>query len=473
MRTGAASPARRVVDSILYSYAQILFSNRRWLGAVLLLATFFHPASGLLALCGVALSNLIAWLLKFDTARIESGFYGFNGILLGAAYGYFFTPNPFLIALFPLFVVMAFFVAAALEHWFAAAFNLPGLSLPFMLSLYMTLIFLGNYGFVQAQTATATTPYWLQGLPPLWVGYFHSLGLILFQPHVLAGMLIALGLLVFSRVLFVLTLAGFFTNSLLVHLLLPEQAPQLLILTGLNAVLVAIALGGSLVIPSRKSLVLALLAVMMTVIFTGVFVRLLSASHLPVMVLPFNIVVLGTLYSLKFRQSASGLVLLYFPPGSPEENYYYHDTAQARFEKLRFRQFDLPFAGEWTVSQGPGGKATHQGGWRHAWDFVVEGEDGRTCENDGTKLEDYYCYRLPVRAPDDGEVVLVVDDVKNNPIGDVNLARNWGNTIILQARRGVVQLAVASRTGLGEGHGRSDGDTRRSAGSLRQQRPVA
>jgi murein DD-endopeptidase MepM/ murein hydrolase activator NlpD len=238
-------------------------------------------------------------------------------------------------------------------------------------------------------------------------------------------------------VLFVLSLAGFFLSSLLVHLLLPDQAPQLLILTGLNSVLVAVALGGSLVIPARKSLVLALLAVMMTVIFTGVFVRLLGASHLPVMVLPFNIIVLGTLYSLKFRQSASGLVLLYFPPGSPEENCYYHHTAQARFEKLRFRLFDLPFAGEWTVSQGHGGKTTHRGDWRHAWDFVVAGEDGRTYADNGSRLEDYHCYRLPVRAPDDGTVALVVDNVPNNPIGAVNLTRNWGNTIILKHADGL------------------------------------
>ena len=54
------------VDSILYSYAQIFFSNRRWFGAVIMAATFIIPQIGAMGLLGVVLSNILAHMLKFD-----------------------------------------------------------------------------------------------------------------------------------------------------------------------------------------------------------------------------------------------------------------------------------------------------------------------------------------------------------------------------------------------------------------------
>ncbi|HEY3296439.1 MAG TPA: urea transporter [bacterium] len=433
----ADSKGRRFADSVLFSYAQLLFSNRRWFGAVLLAATFFHPPSGMLALAGVCLSNAVAYLLKYDPARIRSGFYGFNGILLGAAYGYYLNLTPFLLAIFPIFILISFVVAAALENYLATAFNLPGLSLPFVLTLFIVTIFLWNYDAAIFRTSPLEQFAGAGALPAQVRVYFHSLSLILFQSHLLAGMLVALGLLLFSRVMFVLSVVGFAACALFVQLLLPEHTESFAVLAGLNAILTAIALGGALIIPSRKSLALAVLAVLMVVVFTGVFVRITNPVHLPVMVLSFNLVVLGTLYSLKFRSHSSGLVLLYFLPGSPEENYYYHSTVRARFHALKYFLPDLPFSGAWTVSQGYDGPHTHRGDWKHALDFVVCGEDGKTYQNGGHKPEDYHCYRLPVLAAEAGEVVAVVDGIPNNRIGEVNLQRNWGNTIVLKHMEGL------------------------------------
>jgi urea transporter/murein DD-endopeptidase MepM/ murein hydrolase activator NlpD len=428
----ALSATARFADSICYSYAQILFGNRRWFGVALLAATFFHPVSGGLALAAVILSNLLAHGLKFDVVKIQSGFYGFTGILLGVAYGFYFTMTPFLLAVFPIFVLLCFFVAAALEHYFAAAFNLPGLSLPFMLALYITLIFLRNYTTIPVLVHPLEALPALGGLPQAVQQYFHSLALILFQTHALAGVLIAAALLVFSRVFFVLSVAGFFAAYLAVALLLPDQQSSLSVLCGLNGILIALALGGALVIPSRKSLVLVILAVIMAVVFTGVFIRIFRPFDLPVMVLPFNLVALGTIYSLKFRQKTSGLVLLYFIPGSPEENYYYHHTAQARFKKISGTSADLPFSGEWTVAQGHSGRSTHKDDWKYAWDFVVHDEQGKSHRNSGISNEDYHCYRVPVTAPLAGEVVRVVDGIPDNAVGNVNLRQNWGNTVVLK-----------------------------------------
>jgi hypothetical protein len=52
--------------------------------------------------------------------------------------------------------------------------------------------------------------------------------------------------------------------------------------------------------------------------------------------------------------------------------------------------------------------------------------------NEGNSLSDYYCYNIPVSAPLEGEVVRVIDGIPNNKIGDINIEKNWGNTIIFK-----------------------------------------
>ena len=77
------------LKSILLSYSQILFSNRVWFGAIALLSTFIYPQLGAAGLVGVILTNTIAYILKYDKKTIESGYFGFNGILLGIAIAFY------------------------------------------------------------------------------------------------------------------------------------------------------------------------------------------------------------------------------------------------------------------------------------------------------------------------------------------------------------------------------------------------
>lgn len=418
------------LDSILYSYGQIFFSNRRWFGALLLIATFISPEIGFMSLLGVVISNFTALVLKYDRAKIRSGFYGFNGILFGAAVLFFYKLSFPLLLLVPLFIVIIFLFTSVLENYFAEAFNLPGLSIPFVLGLYVFMIFLTNYNFISVSSIITYDQYF--SFVPIWLQYyFKSLALILFQPSLLTGVLICIGLIFFSRTLFLLSIVAFGGNAIFLNLILPQHSDSLIIITGFNSILTAFALGGSLIIPSRKSFLLAMFSVVLVIVFTGFFNKILH-GYLPVLVLPFNFIVLFTLYSLRFRQEQSGFVALYFTPGSPEENYYYHHNRQKRFERFKIFSPELPFYGEWFVSQGYEGKHTHKEEWKHALDFVITNEEGKEFKDAGTKLSDYYCYSLPVTAPLDGEVVKTVDGIIDNKIGDVNLEKNWGNTIILK-----------------------------------------
>jgi urea transporter len=389
------------------------------------------PQVGFLGLFGVVAANLIAYYLKFDVNKIRSGFYGFNGILFGAGVGYFYHLTIEIVLLLPVFILITFFITAVLEHYLAVAFNLPGLSLPFIISFYIFSIFLTNYGEVKSSTNLVVVEFPLY-LPEKFTLFFKSLGLIILQPSVLAGIIILIALLFFSRILFLVSLISFITNHYFLNIILPYQSNSLMIISSLNSILVGFALGASLVIPSRKSLLLVIISIIMTIITLGFLTQIFATSKLPIFVLPFNFIVLLVIYSLKFRKDHTDLTLLYFKPGSPEENYYYHHNQKARFEKFKYFSAELPFFGEWKVSQGFEGKHTHKSDWKYAWDFVSIDDEGKEFKDEGLKPEDYYCYDLPVTAPLDGEVVKVVDKIIDNPIGEVNLDKNWGNTIVLK-----------------------------------------
>lgn len=390
-----------------------------------------------MSLLGVLISNLTAHILKFDSDKIRSGYYGFNGILFGAAAVFYFQLNSLLLLLIPIFIIITFLISAALEHYLETVFNLPGLSLPFVISVYIFIIFLTNYDNVIPNIHQYGVDFSAGSFIYYLKIYLKSLSLIIFQHDVIAGIIIAAAILLFSRVLFVLSITSFIINLLLMNLILPNQFYNLIILSSLNSILTAFALGGSLIISSRKSFILIVIASLMVVIFTGFFSQLLRGSQFPLLVLPFNFIVLATIYSLKFRKDQTDLVLLYFKPGSPEENYYYHQKRKARFENFKYLFPELPFFGEWRISQGFNGEHTHKGDWKYAWDFIVTDKDGSQYINHGLKLEDYYCYGLPVIAPLDGEIVKVISSVQDNQPGEVNLQQNFGNTVVISHQYGL------------------------------------
>lgn len=97
---------------------------------------------------------------------------------------------------------------------------------------------------------------------------------------------------------------------------------------------------------------------------------------------------------------------------------------------------ELPFWGEWKISQGFDGDITHKDEWKYAWDFVIE-ENEKEFENKGNLPEDYYCFSTPVVSPLDGELVKVADNIKDNKIGEFNLEENWGNSVVIDHGEGL------------------------------------
>ncbi len=96
----------------------------------------------------------------------------------------------------------------------------------------------------------------------------------------------------------------------------------------------------------------------------------------------------------------------------------------------------LPFKDEWTVFWGGDTKEQNYHvaykSQKNAFDLVITDTEGKSYKTDGKNNEDYYAFGKELLAPASGEVVLVVDGIKDNKPGVLNPNYVPGNTVILK-----------------------------------------
>lgn len=430
------------------SYAIIFFSNSKFLAILLILAGFMDPVAGFCGLLAALFTNFFADAAGFAVAKIKAGTYGFNSVLIGLGIGSYFEFSPSLLAIVMAASLLSLFLSVTLDAYLGK-YNLPFLSLPFLFTMWALIIATNQYfalHFTERHIFRLNEIYAIGGekllniylyienlpIPDKLSMFFKSLGALLFQHDLLPGILIAIGLIWYSRIAFSLALLGFFSGIYFYEFIGGDISLLNYAAAGFNFILTAIAIGGFFFIPSYRSYFWVLISVPLLAILASAGTYLLSVFSLPVYTLPFTGVVVLILFALQYRESfkrgpdATGLQLF-----SPEKNLYEHSGNKMRFGNITF-SVSLPFIGRWNVSQGFDGKYTHQGEWRHAWDFEIANEDGKNFENDGTLLNDYFCFGKPVLAPGDGFVSEVSDGIEDNMPGDVNTTQNWGNTIIIK-----------------------------------------
>jgi murein DD-endopeptidase MepM/ murein hydrolase activator NlpD len=201
---------------------------------------------------------------------------------------------------------------------------------------------------------------------------------------------------------------------------------------GTNYMLVSVAVGGIYLIPSFRSFVWAALLVPVSYLLVIGLGRITFTWGLPVFSLPFCIVVILFLYCLRLRKVPGKLVPTPIQYFSPEVNLYRYLNGKERLMNRYYFPLQLPFLGEWMVSQGYEGQLTHKGDWSKAIDFVILDNEMKTYANPGILPEHFYCFNKPVLSPGDGIVEEVVDHVPDNAIGQNNVNENWGNSIVIR-----------------------------------------
>lgn len=437
------------INSVTNSYSQIFFSNNRVFALMVMLVSFFDIYAGLSGILSVVITNLLAYRIGLDKYKIAQGYYGFNSLLVGIGMGIYFAPGTILYCVLFFSGVLCLIISVTTEG-VVGKYGLPNLSLPFVFTLWIVMVATREFhalGISERWIYSLNDLYtiggkklvdiyeWWNNIPiakPIKT-YFFSLGAIVFQYNLLSGIFIALGLLIYSRIAFSLSVLGYFTAYVFYILIGAQITEAGYSYIGFNYILTAIAIGGFFIIPGPRSYLWVIFIIPVVAIISISFSALLSVFRLPVYALPFNIAVLMFLYMLKFRiRRYDTLQEVLIQHNKPERNLYSFKNHVKRFRKNSEIDIQLPFHGEWFITQGHDGEITHRGGWKHALDFEIADENNKTFKGAGNYPEDYYCYGKTIIAPAAGTVIEIVDDIPDNIIGEENRNQNWGNTIIIK-----------------------------------------
>ena len=439
----------KFAGGVANSYSIIFFSDKLYFSVIIFLVTFIDYNMGLSGLIAAASANMIALIIGLDKYKVKMGFYGFNSLLAGLGLGLIFDFSAVLLIVIFMASILNLFIVTALEG-LLMKYYLPYLSIPFLFTFWLIIpagrnllnfelsesgIFVYNDIFRLGGYKMVEFYDYFQKLEiPAGISIFiKSLSASYFHYSFLGGLLIAAVLLIHSRIAFISSLIGFFTAYATYSIFGIHFTETGFVYVGFNYIFFGIAIGAHFFVPSYRTFLWVIFTIPLLVILTVSLSNVLVIWGLPVYALPFNILVLLFIYTFKFRyQNPTKVYEVYYQTFSPEENLYNYVNSNIRFRNKSHYFLRLPFYGEWYVSQGYEGKITHKDRWRHGLDFVITDRNGLTYRNTGTKLEDYHCYNKAVLAPADGTIETVVDGIEDNEIGNVNIRKNWGNTIIIK-----------------------------------------
>jgi len=214
-----------ILPAVLNSYSVIFFFNNKLLAAVIMLVTFFNFFAGLSGLIAVLITVLIAYSMDLDRFMLKKGLLSFNALLLGIGMGTFFDPSLVFFSLLALAALLSLILTVTLGGWLSK-YNLPILSIPFVFSFWFVVLPAAqfeNLGLTQRNIYWLNEVYSVGGnsllsffqtvdnlpLHNLVDIYLRSMSSIFFQDNLIAGLLIAVCLLICSRIAFSLSIVGF------------------------------------------------------------------------------------------------------------------------------------------------------------------------------------------------------------------------------------------------------------------------
>ena len=441
-------------ESVLNGHAQVFLAKSKSFSILLIIASFIDPSVGICGLIAMLTTDFTASIFGSLQKSIREGYFNYNSYLVGCGIGAAYELSIAVIVIVVFSAVLTYLISMWLSGRLGA-YGLPMLSLGFVIGGWIiTLatrqfsaleisergIFLQNeiarYGGINAVKVYEEVQSTFK-FPKTLEVFFKSLGAVIFQSNILAGMLIAIGLLIYSRISFLLALLGFYSGWLFYSLIGADLVYMEFGYIGFNFILTAIALGGYFLVPSIYSFLLVLLLTPVTGVVISASSSILQPYQLGIYSLPFNLVSIVVLYALKLRSVNTYFTTIVTNYGTPERNMYQYKNTFKRFPQTNLINLSLPFYGEWKVSQGYNGFYTHKDAWSNALDFVIADENNNHGKNPIEKTEDFYCYKKPILAPADGTIAEVTDHIPDNNPGDTNLEHNWGNTVIIKHADGI------------------------------------
>lgn len=441
------------LQSAISSYGQIFFSLDTWLAVLLLVLSLLDIRVGFGGLLAVVLTNFIAHVLGFSKDKIRNGLYGFNAVFVGMCLmnKFYFTAS--FAALFIFAVLLMFMLTVLIETVFSKQ-KLPVLTFPFVLTMLIVDLSYPSFSYIMpiAPFDRYTTLLAKQMDVP-WYGlihsmdnitlplplfyYFKTLASVFFTDSIMVGVLIAIGLLLHSRIKSTVAFLGFIGAYYSLMALGVDIQVLTRDLGGINYIFWGMAMGSFFIIPNVYSYLLVICLTPALFLFYAGTESLFASRGLSSYTLAFSFLSILVLVILRQRSIGRFFIFPAIQHYDPEKTVYKNVNHISRFANDLLFKMQLPFVGEWKVSQGYNGQITHLGDWGRALDFVITDEDNKTYSGSGVYKEDYYCFNKPVFAPADGYVYQISNHTDDNAINEVDTNKNWGNTIIINHLNGI------------------------------------
>ncbi|MBF0471398.1 MAG: urea transporter, partial [Gammaproteobacteria bacterium] len=420
-------------SSFFRSYADVFFIRSSLGGMAILALTFLNFNSGISGVLAVLSAYLTAILLGYQSHFLRHGFYTYNALLVGLSIGFLFELSPLSLLMISIAGALTLVISLVTADVLYKLFGLQVLSIPFIVVSSLVYLSSASFSNLYVDALYVTPQFYDFNLFPYWLsGYFKSMGAIIFLPNELTGLLLSLLLLLYSRILFLLSLAGFLLGVSLYGLFIGSLEHAAQDISSFNYILIAMALGGIFNIPSIKSYTIALLGVAIATLIASAGQVFWSQYGLPIFTLPFTLITLSFIYLLGLIKYPLRTEAFF---GSPEENLDYFISNKGRFIRDEIA-ISPPFQGTWHCWQGFDDNWTHQGIYKYAYDFLIFDSSQKSYQNQGVLLSDYYCYGKEVTSPVNGRVIQVVNLLPDNSIGSVDSVNYWGNYVLIHDSRG-------------------------------------
>ena len=433
---------------MLNSYAVLFFSNNKLFALLLLIVSFFNPYAGLAGLVAVLFAILFSYSAGLNKSSLIKGTYSYNALIIGIGMGSVYHFNVAFWLLLLVVVILSVVLSLIFQNQLGK-YGLPFLTLPFVLCFWIVLLVTKDFAAINISFRNI---YWLNDvyaigeehlvnfvmfmekleMPLLVSTFFRALSSLYFQNNILAGFIIAAGILIHSRIIFSLIIVGFLSAYFFNNIVMAHPDGMNYYLMGGNFILVSVAVGGFFTVPSVHSYVWAIISVPITFLFVMALGRISGQWNLPVYSMPFCMTVLSLLYFFSLKTQKGRIVLTPLQLFSPEKNLYNYLNNKERLLNANSIRLQLPFIGNWIVSQGYDGDITHKGDWGKALDFIIVDNELKSFDKYPLHPENFYCYGKPVLAAADGVVQLIDDGIDDNEIGKINQQQNWGNTIVIK-----------------------------------------
>lgn len=436
-----------MLSNILKPYSAILFLDEKIAGVIILAITFINPSVAISGIFAVVFTITFAKLLDLKDEYLSQGFYIYNSLLVGMGIGFIFIPSVISVVLIAIASSFTFMFSFMLNRLFST-YKIPILSLPF--SIVTIFIYLASlkYSALLSTLVNNSTLYDIE-LPLIISGLFKSFGTIFFLPNNIAGILLLLVVLYYSRIIFIMAIVGFYFGIIIHSFLIGSFIEALYDPYAFNYILTAIALGGIFLLPTIKNFFLSLIGVAISVVLTDAIAILFNYYSIPVFTIPFNLTVITFIFILSVIYYKE---FNYIIKSTPEKSLSSYLGNIFRFGNI-YTKISLPFSGKWSVYQEFDDEWTHKGEYKYAYDFVKK-KDRKTYEGDGLYCQDYYCFGESILSSVSGYVVECRDDLVDNIIGDVDRVNNWGNYLIIKSDLGffvqvshIMQYSLSCKVG--------------------------